>query len=334
MNPIDTSIVLATCTRASMLRGALASLIAQACDDAHPLEIIVVDDGSTDETPTLLAELQRSSPIPITILQGSSQGVAAARNLGSRAARGAWIASFDDDQLALPNWLRELRALADTTEAACVGGSLTLDYPAGFSSADFGPRARAVLGEHVHGDAPFRYTGKPHPSTNNVLIRREVFDALHGYDTTFTEGGEDKDFFERVAAAGYEQWYQPASKALHLMTPRRLDRANLRWTSIRLGASDVRVHQRKLPYLAPIKLAAVRVAVTLLRDLPQLAVAKLRHDRRAQLDVECSLWYTQGLLRALIPILTARTDQSRFMRSIDFRTRNGERTTSTQRPGL
>ena len=328
---IDTSIVLATCSRAAFLRDALHSLIAQA-DATHPVEIIVVDDNSTDETPQVLAELQRTSAIPFTILQGASAGVAAARNLGSDAARGTWIASFDDDQLALPNWLNELRSFADQSGAACIGGALELDLPAGYLQSDYGPRARSILGEHILGPAPVRYQGKLLPATNNVLIRREVFQSLKGYDVNFTEGGEDKDFFERVSTAGHQQWFQPASRALHRMTPQRLDRKNLRWTSIRVGASDVRVHQRKRAFIAPLKLAAIRAAVTLLRDIPQLISAGLRSNKRDELDTLCSLWYTQGLFRALLPILTARTDQSAFMRSIDFRTRNGERKGQTLRP--
>ena len=90
-----------------------------------------------------------------------------------------------------------------------------------------------------------RYTGKVFPATNNVLMRRSVFDALGGYDTSFTEGGEDTDFFKRAASAGNEMWFQPLSAGLHVMTEQRMERSNLRWTSLRLGASDARVYRRR-----------------------------------------------------------------------------------------
>lgn len=331
MSAIDTSIVLATCSRAGMLRDALASLLAQDWIEDHAVEMVIVDDGSTDETSQLLAELQRTASIPITVLRGARQGVAAARNLGSNAAQGSWIASFDDDQIASPTWLRELRTFADAHNAAVVGGALALRLPIGASPNAFGPRARGVLGEHLLGDTAHRYGTRLLPATNNVLIRRDVFVALNGYDTRFTEGGEDKDFFERVFAAGHAQWFNPASSALHVMTPKRLEHSNLRWTSLRLGASDVRMEQRRHPFLGPLKLAALRLGVALLRDLPQRALAKLRGDHQAMLDTSCSLWYTQGLFRALVPIVTARTGNSSFLRSIDFRTRNGERASHTLR---
>jgi GT2 family glycosyltransferase len=328
---VDTSIVLATCSRALMLQAALDSLIAQDWALDHAVELIVVDDNSTDDTAEVLTHYQLHSSIPLIVLRGRSQGVAAARNLGCAAARGAWIASFDDDQIALPGWLRQLRLLAQQTGAATVGGCLNLQYPEGASPDAFGPRARSVLGEHDLGPDALQYGRRHLPSTNNVLLRSDVFQALHGYDTSFTEGGEDTDFFSRVQAAGLTQWYQPISRALHVMTHSRLERKNLRWTSLRLGASDVRIQQRKSAFLGPLRLAAFRIAIALLRDFPQFTLAAIRFDRRAQLDAACSLWYTQGFLRALLPILSARTANSNFLRSVDFRARNGERNSRTVR---
>jgi len=308
-----------------MLRAALASLVTQSWGDDHPLEIIVVDDASTDDTPEVLAEFQRISPIPFVIVQGQSLGVAAARNLGASHARGTWVASFDDDQIAPPGWLQELRRLADSTRSSCVGGALALQLPEGFTLDAYGIRVRRILGEHIFGELPIRYSGNMHPATNNVLIRRELFTSLGGYNTSFTEGGEDKELFHRVSAAGHVMWYQPYAPALHVMTPQRLSGANLRWTSLRIGACDVRVYQREEPLIGPLKLTALRIAVTLLRDFPKLFVARVRHDTRQQLDLQCSLWYTEGLLRALPAILGSHPERSAFLRSIDFRIRNGER---------
>jgi GT2 family glycosyltransferase len=162
------------------------------------------------------------------------------------------------------------------------------------------------------------------PATNNVLMRRDLFNALGGYDTRFTEGAEDADFFDRVAAAGHRLWFEPGAEALHLIPARRLELASLRWTSLRIGAGDARLEQRKLPGFGPMRLAALRIGVALVRDLPQLALAGMRRDQRAELDVRCSLWYTEGLLRAL-PGILSREQDSEFLRSLNFRARNGER---------
>jgi GT2 family glycosyltransferase len=278
----------------------------------------------------VLRELQQSSPVPFIVVQGTSAGVAAARNLGGRKARGEWLASFDDDQIADRDWLRDLHALAAEKQAPCVGGALRLLLPEARRTENPGPRVRKVLGEHLLGDSPMRYSGKVYPATNNVLIRRSVFDALGGYDVSFTEGGEDTDFFKRVQAAGNELWFQPLSAGLHVMTEKRMERSNMRWTSLRLGASDARVHGRRSS-LDVFGLVALRMTIAVWRDWPLWLLAKIRGDRRLELDVLCSLWYTEGLLRAFWPILRGHEDRSAFLRSIDFRARNGERQGMTQR---
>jgi len=327
---INTSIVLATCSRAKMLRDALESLLRQSWADDHAVEIVVVDDGSTDNTAEVLRELQQSSPIPFIVVQGASAGVAAARNLGAQKARGEWLASFDDDQIAERNWLRDLHTLAAEKQAACVGGSLRLLLPEARRSENPGPRVRKVLGEHLLGETPLRYSGKLFPATNNVLMRRSMFDALGGYDVSFTEGGEDTDFFRRAKAAGNELWFQPRSAGLHVMTEQRMARSNMRWTSLRLGASDARVHGREHT-LGVLWLLWLRLVIAVWRDSPLWLFAKMRGDRRSELDVLCSLWYTEGLLRAFWPILRGHEERSAFLRSIDFRARNGERPGLTMR---
>jgi GT2 family glycosyltransferase len=324
---IEISIVLVTCGRAGLLEGALHSLLHQRLEPSAAVELIVVDDASTDRTPKLLAQLQRTAPIPIHIVQGASRGVAHARNLAAARAAGTWLASFDDDQLAQPGWLQALYQTARQTGAAVVGGALHLHLPPGHTVESLGPRTRAILGEHIPCEAG-PYPAGVRPATNNVLIRRDLFQSLGGYDTTFTEGAEDADFFDRAAASGHTLSFEPAAEALHLIPPRRLDPAALRWTSLRVGAGDVRLHQRRQAVLGPLRLAALRLAVAIVRDLPQLAWATLRRDRRTRLDVLCSLWYTQGVLRAWPAFLTSRQD-SAFLRSLNFRVRNGERPEAT-----
>jgi GT2 family glycosyltransferase len=313
----EISLVLTTCSRAPMLAMALESLLPQFAGFPLPTEFILVDDGSTDSTPELLAALARAAPIPVTVLNGPCAGVAAARNLAAAHASGTFLASFDDDQIAQPGWLAALHRTALETGAAAVGGALHLSLPPDVALDSLGPRTRGILGEHLPLRAAGPYPAVVRPATNNVLIRRDVFQSLGGYDIRFTEGAEDADLFDRLASVGQTTVFEPAAQALHLTPSTRLEPRNLRWTSLRIGAGDARLQQRRQPFLGPMRLAVLRLVVAIVRDLPAFA---LKHRR---LDAQCSLWYTQGLLRALPAILRDRP--SAFLRSLNFRTRNGER---------
>ncbi|MEW8584550.1 MAG: glycosyltransferase family A protein, partial [Candidatus Thiodiazotropha sp.] len=103
---MSVSVVIPTHNRAHTLPRALDSVLAQS---HQPLEIIVVDDGSDDET----AELMEDHYGCCDYLRQANQGVSSARNLGIEKARGEWIALLDSDDRWLPNKLQlQLEALA------------------------------------------------------------------------------------------------------------------------------------------------------------------------------------------------------------------------------
>lgn len=93
------STVIPVYNRATMLREAVDSVLAQTW---RPIEIIIVDDGSTDDTPAMEAELYRRQPDTIRLLRQANAGPGAARQLGLEAARGEFIQFLDSDDLLLP----------------------------------------------------------------------------------------------------------------------------------------------------------------------------------------------------------------------------------------
>lgn len=85
--------------RAAMLREAVASVLAQTY---RPIEILIVDDGSTDETAPVADQLARSHPEKIRVIHQANTGAGLAREAGRQAAHGEFIQHLDSDDLLLP----------------------------------------------------------------------------------------------------------------------------------------------------------------------------------------------------------------------------------------
>jgi hypothetical protein len=104
-------VILPTCNRAQVLRRALHSVLEQT---GVPLEVIVVDDASTDDTPQVLQEFM--DPRVHCLRLPARQGAAAARNAGIRESRGAWLAFLDSDDEWLPGFLEAVLGAAQGSD--------------------------------------------------------------------------------------------------------------------------------------------------------------------------------------------------------------------------
>jgi glucosyl-dolichyl phosphate glucuronosyltransferase len=102
---IPVSVVVCTYDRADMLERCLLSLVKQTLDRSL-FEIIVVDNGSHDDTQGVAQRIQsKHSETNITLVCEPLQGLGHARNAGARAAKGRYVAFIDDDAVAAPDWL-------------------------------------------------------------------------------------------------------------------------------------------------------------------------------------------------------------------------------------
>jgi glucosyl-dolichyl phosphate glucuronosyltransferase len=221
MNAPDISIVVCTRNRAAMLRGALASLYDLATDPIFSYEIVVVDNGSTDETPQVAKAASAESRQPLRYIHEPMKGIVPARNSGIREARGRWVAFFDDDQLADRRWLAELYRGAREKNARVVGGSVHLKLPEGCIRR-LHPAVRMLLGEAKLSDEPRPYGGRLTPGCGNLMIERTVFERVGVFERTVSGRGEDTDLFSRIERAGVAAWYLPSAIVHHLTPNERL----------------------------------------------------------------------------------------------------------------
>ncbi len=106
MPPARLSIVIPTCNRAAILQKTLTAYAEQTAR-AEIREILVVDDGSTDETSEVIPRLANDGVVPVRYLRQANQGQATARNHGIREASGELILLGDDDVIPAPNMVEE-----------------------------------------------------------------------------------------------------------------------------------------------------------------------------------------------------------------------------------
>jgi glycosyltransferase involved in cell wall biosynthesis len=188
------SVVIPTHNRGNIVGRAVRSALEQTLSD---IEVIVVDDGSTDDTADVLSELDE--PRLRTVHLPLKGGVAHARNVGIAQARAEWVALLDDDDEWLPRKLESQIERADATNDARVGAvycSLKFITPEGEES----PFAEARLSE---GQIlrELLWPGQLVTPSTFLLKRRALFE-VGGFDESF-EAAEDRDCWLRLASAGY-----------------------------------------------------------------------------------------------------------------------------------
>jgi glycosyltransferase involved in cell wall biosynthesis len=163
------SVVLATFNRRDALSRAIDSVLGQ--QDVE-LELIVVNDGSTDGTASFL---ERVRDPRVTVVNQKNGGLGAARNAGIARVSGEWVTFLDDDDMGLPRWLRSLQDLMDDdTCIVCCGGEYrTRDgvHVSTVMPGPMGPLYEDQIGSRIAG---------------TFAVRSDLLRAVGGYDERMT----------------------------------------------------------------------------------------------------------------------------------------------------
>jgi glycosyltransferase involved in cell wall biosynthesis len=190
MGAVDATVVIPTRSRWSKLSTTLALALDQV-DVAY--EVVVVDDGSTDETPERLAAL--GDPRVRTVRHEQSRGVAAARNSGIAEARGEWVAFLDDDDLWAP---RRLRSMLDAARAA----DAVLTYTAVVVVDEHLDVIEVVRAPDPHDILRLLLVRNAIPATaSNIAVRADVLRHVGGFDESLQQLA-DWELCMRVAERG------------------------------------------------------------------------------------------------------------------------------------
>jgi O-antigen biosynthesis protein len=167
------------------------------------LEVIVVDDGSMDDTAAVAAEFD------VRLIRTPNGGLGSARNVGAAAATGEILAYLDADARPDPHWVHYLVDTFDRTGSAAVGGP-NIPPP--------GPNAVAESVAHSPG-GPIHVlvsdTEAEHIPGCNFSIRKDVLKELGGFDPQFRAAGDDVDLCWRLQEAGQRIGFNPAAMVWH-----------------------------------------------------------------------------------------------------------------------
>jgi len=220
------SVIVCTRNRADELAGCLP-LLANQARSLPDVEVLVVDNGSTDNTREVVERVSSESRFAIRYTHEPEAGLCRARNHGRAAARGEVLAYVDDDVRVRPGWMGRVREHFLAGKSDCLAGKVTVEVE-GERPAWFPGDLLWILGETTFGDGPRPISFPLHPQGNNFAVRREVFDAAGGFDPRITLYGDETEFFRRVSRHDYTTLYDPEVVVTQRIPARRLSRKALR----------------------------------------------------------------------------------------------------------
>lgn len=188
------SIIIPTFNRASVIMRAIQSVFNQTF---HDYELIVVDDGSTDDTQSLLSDLIKTQKIKY--IKQDNAGVSAARNLGAKNSFGEWLAFLDSDDEWLPKKLEEQILFLNKNENIQVvyGQEIWMRK---------GKRVNQGLAHQKYGGWIFdKCVQQCFIAPTSVMLKKKLFNELNGFNEEFAVC-EDYDLWLKISSQ-YEIGY-------------------------------------------------------------------------------------------------------------------------------
>lgn len=285
---IEVSAIVCTFDRPKFVCKAIDSLVNQSLD-ASKYEIVIVDNGTTDDTERAISSTAFRHP-DLRYIRLRESGLSNARNAGISHSRGEIFAFLDDDAIACTEWLRSIVA-AFREVNPCPGlvcGPVEPDWGAprpawledgllgAYSVLDWSPIPRALSpAEWVVGA--------------NFAVRRDVMQACGPFDTRVGRkgqsllSGEETLLTNRIRSAGHPIYYDPAISVKHYIHGERLKK---RWLYRRLfwGAASRGIFDRDsssgfVDSSVYVYKAAKRIGREIFRSYPQATAAERRFHR-------------------------------------------------------
>lgn len=249
---IKLSVIIATYNRAENLRRTLESLACQTADDAV-FEIVAVNNNSADNTPEVGREFAAMHPgLNFSMVSESKQGLSHARNCGIENSNGEYIAVIDDDEEVNAEFVESYILFFDAhPDVSGAGGKIVPLY-------EYEPprwltpyTERPIAGQLDLGPDVRPFKDGSYPGGGNMAVRRSalerigVFDPNLGRNGSSPMGGEEKDLFVRLRAAGGKIYYLPGAIIYHIIPRSKFEDGYFDRLTRMVGASE-RVRTRSV----------------------------------------------------------------------------------------
>lgn len=276
------TIIFPTLNRSGQLREAVASARAQTLAD-EDFEIMVVDNGSTDDTRDVVAALNALPEKPVRYVFEKRPGLHWARHAAAKAAEGDLLAYTDDDCVLTPHWAETIMDVFKQEDCAVAGGPIRVDWidppPAWapklykFGYLDLGPERKELAWPQ------FVYGG-------NIVVKKALLMAVGGFnpDTSYLDrlvGDGEMGLCRKIYAAGGRIVYEPRALVYHRQFGSTQDMPSMRHRYAQQARFQVYAEYKQNP-VPPARLA-LKALEALVRGV-QLRYASATGDASQDVD--------------------------------------------------
>ncbi len=243
----DVSIIVPVYNKWDLTLACLNSIALTGADSGLRYEVILADDGSTDDT------MNAAQIFPGLRVVKSPTNLGFLRNCNNAAAqaRGHYVLLLNNDTIVLPGWLKTLYQAMEANPEIAIAGSKLL-YPDGkvqeAGAALFQDGSAINIGRGLERDAPIVNIAREvdYISGASILIRSDFWKSVGGFDERYKNAYcEDSDLAMSARAHGMVVWYEPASEVIHFEHQSYVDEASSHNLALALQKDNTAILREK-----------------------------------------------------------------------------------------